>query len=87
MEKPCQKRILAHITKYIYIYIYGNVSSILKPTTPTQRIFLKTALFKPAVLTVLLALSALLLHSYGQALRNVTNLLKLYFVTDLGASP
>lgn len=43
MEKPCQKRILAHITKYIYIYIYGNVSSILKPTTPTQMIFLKTA--------------------------------------------
>lgn len=33
--------------------------------------------------TVHLALSALILHSYGQALRNVTKLHKLYFVTDL----
>ena len=50
-------------------------------------IFQRLLLFKPAVFSVHLALSALLLHSYGQALRNVTKLLKLYFVTDLGASP
>lgn len=79
----CQKKNSgSYYKKYIYIY----VSYILKPTTLTQMIF-RLLLLTPAMFTVHLALSVSILHSYGQALRNVTKLHKLYFVTDLGASP
>lgn len=49
-----------YVYMHTYIFIYFNVSSILKSTTPTQMdFFIDSFMFKPAMFTVHLALSAL----------------------------
>lgn len=68
MEKPgVIKRILSHLTKNIYVHVSSNTSKIYN----LKIYYLRTCLLKTCSVTVQLALSALIVHSYGQALRNV----------------